>query len=339
MSIKIVILLAFVFSLLVTWAVRFGAKKQKVVDIPDTTRKLHAEPTALLGGLALFTSFWLCAGYFIFFKSVLGINLIQNSLGILFFGSLILLLVGIADEVRPFSPKKRLVLVVIVLLFAALEIPLKNITNPLGGKFVLPFFAGAVLVFGWLFITTMSVKLLDGVDGLASSVVGVGALVITCLTLSKQFYQPNVALVTVLFLIVILGFLVFNAPRASIFLGESGSLFIGFMIGGLSILAGSKIITALLVMAVPVLDVARVLMVRFKNKKPLMLGDRNHLHFVLIDRGWKEWHVLLFLVSVSALFGVAGLFLQSYQKILALIVIAIFFVVFSRRVTMGLGTV
>ena len=129
-----------------------------------------------------------------------------------------------------------------------------------------------------------------------------------------------------------LGFLLFNFHPAKIFLGESGSLFVGFMLGVLAVVGGGKLATALLVMAVPILDLARVMYVRHKRGQAIMQGDREHLHFKLLDRGWSERNVVILYYVVAAAFGTTTLFLQSYQKLLALGFLAIAMIAVGWRI-------
>jgi UDP-GlcNAc:undecaprenyl-phosphate GlcNAc-1-phosphate transferase len=120
-----------------------------------------------------------------------------------------------------------------------------------------------------------------------------------------------------------LGFLVFNFKPASIFLGESGSLFLGFMLGVLAVISGGKIATTLIVVAIPALDVVRVIVVRLLRGRPISLGDREHLHFRLLDSGYSERTVVLVLYAVAALCGGLTLFLQSTGKLIALSILVL----------------
>jgi UDP-GlcNAc:undecaprenyl-phosphate GlcNAc-1-phosphate transferase len=321
-----------ILGVVATLIVRALARYFKILDAPDGDRKKHGRAVPLWGGLAIFGAFWLSMYYLLAYNPVSGLPLIQNRILVLFFGSLLLLLVGLADDIKPLPAWARLLFVIVAVGLVAVYLPLQQLTNPFGGVLTISTLIGTALVFGWLLISTMSIKLLDGVDGLAAGTVFLGALIIAAQTLSNKFYQPNVAIVALALAGAIFGFLLFNVPKASIFLGESGSLFIGFMIGGLSILAGSKMATALLVMAVPVLDLVRVVMVRLRRGQQPWNGDREHLHFVLLDRGLKQWHVLLLLLGCAGVFGAAGLFLQSYQKIIALLLAGVVFLLYVFKI-------
>ena len=120
-----------------------------------------------------------------------------------------------------------------------------------------------------------------------------------------------------------LGFLIFNWHPAKIFLGEGGSLLIGYVLGVLAIISGAKIAIALLVMGLPILDVAWTISRRlFKGQNPFKFSDRRHLHHRLLDLGLGQRGTVIVFCSISLLFGLSGLFLQSQGKLLALLVLA-----------------
>ena len=316
---------AFALSIAVTWLTIKIASRLRIVDQPDAKRKRHLGAVPLLGGVAIFSSFWILIFYLLGWHQVRGLNLIANSLVAAFVGGIILVAIGIADDIKPFSAKFRLVLVIGGILMVALWIGgfLEKITNPFGGIIQLVPVIGTALTFVWLLGTTYTTKILDGLDGLATGVVAIGALMIYFLTSLTKFYQPNVALVALIFAGTCAGFLVFNFHPAKIFLGESGSLLIGYMLGILAVIGGGKLATALLVMAVPILDVVRVIYVRLRRRQSVFVGDREHLHFQLRDLGWSDRRVVLCYYAVAAVFGLTTLVLQSYQKLVALLFLAV----------------
>ena len=127
------------------------------------------------------------------------------------------------------------------------------------------------------------------------------------------------ALLALVFAGVCLGFLFWNFSPAKIFLGEGGGLFLGYILGVLAVISGGKIATALLVMAIPILDLLRVVIVRLKRGQPIFQGDREHLHFWLRDHGFSEKKIVLGLYLTAIVFGSLTLFLQSIGKMLALL--------------------
>jgi UDP-GlcNAc:undecaprenyl-phosphate/decaprenyl-phosphate GlcNAc-1-phosphate transferase len=121
----------------------------------------------------------------------------------------------------------------------------------------------------------------------------------------------------------LLGFLKFNFYPAKIFLGEGGATFVGFMLGCLSIISGGKIATALLIMGLPILDVVLVVLRRMFSGRHVYEGDRGHLHFRLLDAGLTQRQAVLILYFLALVFGLSSLFLQSKDKVVALVMLAI----------------
>lgn len=326
--------IAFLVSALLTFLIQKVAYRLRIVDNPDTDRHLHAKPTPLLGGVAIFLSFWLTVFTVVVYFPVYGIEKIVNPLVVACISSLIIMLVGIADDLYPFAAKYRLVLVALAVLVCVVYFPwLTKITNPWGGYFFLSNIFSNILVFCWFLGMTYTTKILDGLDGLATGIVSIGAFIIVLLTAVTKFYQPNVSLVALIFLAACLGFLLFNFYPAKIFLGESGSMFIGFMLAVLAVIGGGKLATALLVMAIPMLDLARVVYVRLRRGRSMFVGDREHLHFRMVDSGFSQKQAVIFLYIVSLIFGLATLFLQSLQKVYALFVLVIVMSLISHAVS------
>jgi UDP-N-acetylmuramyl pentapeptide phosphotransferase/UDP-N-acetylglucosamine-1-phosphate transferase len=184
-------------------------------------------------------------------------------------------------------------------------------------------------------IVMYTTKFLDGLDGLATSVSTVGAVMIMLLSLTAAYYQPDVALLAAVTIGAYVGFLFWNMHPASIFLGEGGSVFVGYMLGILAVISGGKLATALLVLGIPLMDVIWVIARRWKKNgfKNIVKGDRKHLHHRLLTLGWGQTTIVVLYVAIASAFGISALFLQSKEKLVALLVltlvmvlVAIFFV-------------
>ncbi len=327
---------ALALSVLLTVIVRKIALKKQIIDYPDHHRKLHNRPVPLLGGWAIFLAFWLMTGYLIFFTNVLGHNLQPQRLIGVFIGSLILMILGYFDDKKNLSPKIRLAVSALAVIIAiAGGVGLDKITNPFGGIISLAGWQvqlgcfgtfsilSSLIVFIWLLGMMYTTKISDGLDGLSTGIVLIGALMIFFLSRTGKFFQPDVAVVALILAGACLGFLFFNFYPAKIFLGEGGGLFLGFILGVLAIIAGGKIATALLVMAIPMLDFIRVIYLRFKIKQPLLKGDRRHLHYQLLDLGLGHRQTVLILYAISFAFGLTTLFLQSREKMFVLLILAV----------------
>ena len=337
-------LVAFGLSVVFTLVVKTFALKLQVVDVPNEARKQHATAVPLLGGMAIFVSFWLVVFYLYNFSEVVFKHFSAIQLILFFIATLILMVVGFFDDKFKIAYHYRLLFSTLaVLLVLAGGLNFDGITNPFGGTIGLDFwkihtiYFGTILVgveilaFLWLMGMIYTVKILDGLDGLAAGVVMIGALSVAALAGgSTKFFQPDVAAVALVLAGSCLGFLFFNFYPAKIFLGEGGGQFLGLMLGALSIIAGSKIATALLVMAVPIIDLVYVIFGRLKNHQSISQGDRRHLHFRLVDSGLKQWQAVLIFYTFSALFGVSALFMNSSWKLITLL--CLIFIIISLEI-------
>ncbi|MEK7164383.1 MAG: MraY family glycosyltransferase, partial [Patescibacteria group bacterium] len=186
----------------------------------------------------------------------------------------------------------------------------------------------------WLLGTMYTTKLLDGLDGLVSGITVISAFIIFALSLTHKTYQPDVALLAIVLAGSLAGFLIWNFHPAKIFLGEGGSVWVGFMLGVLAIISGGKVATALLVMGVPILDVAWVIIRRVLwEKKSLGESDSKHLHFRLLTAGLSQRKSVLVLWGFSALFGVTSLFLQTRGKVYSLLILLFATIILALWVT------
>jgi len=343
-------LVAFVLAILFTLLVKKIAQKKAIFDLPDNERKLHGQPIPLLGGTAIFVAFWLVIFYLFNFTNLLSKNFNTRQLILIFLAGLILMMVGYWDDKKRISYHWRLLFSVIaVLLVLAGGMNFTGVTNPFGGTIGLDFwkintqYFGTILVgvnilaFLWLLGMMYTVKILDGLDGLSTGVSAIGALSIAALAGgSTKFFQPDVALAALVLVGACMGFLFFNFYPAKIFLGEGGGQFLGLMLGTLAIIAGSKIATALLVMAVPIIDLAWVIGARIFGGQSVARGDRRHLHFRLVDIGWKQWQAVSLFYILSALFGFSALFMSSVFKIASLIILILMVIILEIYISVRL---
>ena len=215
-----------------------------------------------------------------------------------------------------------------------------TVTNPLGGFLEFGGWLAIVISFIWLCGMMYTTKLLDGLDGLASGIVLIGVLAIFFLSITDVYWQPTMALYTLIFAGILIGFLVWNWHPAKIFLGEGGSTLVGFVLGVLAIISGAKVATALLVMGIPILDVIWVIARRkFLEHHRVSIGDSKHLHFRLLKAGFSHKRAVLFYYFIAASFGAVSLFLQSRQKMVALALLALLMLVIGIIVTRRNGEI
>ena len=160
-------------------------------------------------------------------------------------------------------------------------------------------------------------------DGLVTGISGIAGIVIFGLSLGPQVNQTSTAFLALIFASCCFGFLPFNFHPAKIFLGEGGSTFTGFMIAALAVISGGKIATALLVLGIPILDVAWVIVNRLWFGTSPFAGDKKHLHFRLLDIGLSQRQAVMFLYFLALIFGGVAVFLQSVGKLVALLALGI----------------
>lgn len=313
---------SFILCVALTFIVRYLAIKLNIVDKPDKERKIHAKNTPLLGGVAIFIAFFVIS--YLIRDILLSGNLAWHHWFGVFVGASFLVIGGILDDKFNLAPAWQFiwpVLAVAAVIIGGVNI--EKITNPFGGYLYMGFWS-AVIIALWLLGMMYTTKLLDGVDGLVSGVVGIGAFVIFLFTMTTKYYQPDIGMAALVLSAVCLGFLIFNWHPASIFLGEGGSTLLGFILGVLAIISGGKIAIALLVMGIPILDVAWTIIRRIINgKNPFRFSDKLHLHFRLLNLGIGQRRTVIVYYVLSGLFGLSALFVQGMGKIFSLAILVI----------------
>lgn len=312
--------ISFSLSLAISYFWRKLAFSWRLLDYPGK-RKIHKKPIPLAGGWAIFLAF--------FFTLILVHNLLISGdlnynhwLGFLG-GALIIMIGGTLDDFFNLKAKWQIVfplLAIVLLLLGGVEI--SHLSSPFGGIISLEnlAFLSVILIFFWLLGMMYTTKLLDGVDGLVTGLGAIGAFIIFLFTSLTAYFQPDIAVAALIFSAACLAFLIFNFSPASIFLGEGGSLLIGYVLGVLAIISGAKIAIALLIIGIPALDVAWTIIRRLRmGKNPFSFSDRKHLHHRFLDVGLSQKQTALFYYFLALFFGTTGLFLQSQGKLIALL--------------------
>ena len=314
----------FVLALAVTPLVRRFALRKGFVDVP-APRKIHSQNIARIGGLAIFIPVILIiVGYLIFapFKlafiaeKTLGID--KNLLGVLL-GGLVIVAAGLYDDIKGLNPFWKLILqFAAAALVAIFGVKIWWLSNPFGNVIVLGGWSAAFVIL-WIVLITNVVNWLDGLDGLATGVSFIAAATLFVLSLQTFVNQPSTAMLSVILAGACLGFLPYNFHPAKIFLGDSGAMFLGFMLAVLAIISGGKIATAALVLGIPIFDAIWVVLRRIINKKAPWLADREHLHHRFLKAGLSQRQAVLLLYALSMGFAIAALFSQTKGKFWAAI--------------------
>lgn len=311
-----------------------------IVDRPGG-RRGHKGEVPRLGGVAVFLAFVAAIGIAAWRGSLTtGYNPNDfTRLNGLLIGGLGAFLFGLIDDRFDLPPGPQLIFQLILSLIAlATLLWLERFTLPFFGFVALAAHPWGPWVYVpltilWVMGMMNTVNWLDGLGGLAA---GVGAIL--CAVLAVHMHrvgQSSVALLPLALLGALLGFLPYNVAPSRVFLGSAGALFLGYALGGLGLIAGGRAPTVLLVMGLPVVDVAWQIFDRLRHRRSPAQADRGHLHFRLLDLGLSERAIVLLYWGFCAVFGLLALVVSPWHKLLALMGIGVVVVVvlawLSRR--------
>ena len=310
-----------------TFVVREFARRAGLVD-PCGERKVHVNPVPRIGGVAIVLSVAVSMTAIIglFGQHVLAAN--ARGLATVIGGALAVHLVGLVDDVRPMHARwKFLAQVVIALGVYLVGLRVTTLSLPFAGIVNLGSAIGMVFTIAWFVGITNAFNLIDGLDGLAA---GAALFALTTMFVVASFNGlVGAATVTIILAGATVGFLCFNFHPASIFLGDSGSLFLGFMLAGIGLLGSQKSPTVIAVaipivsLGLPVLDTALAVARRFLRGQPIFSADRAHIHHRLLSLGHSPRRVALLLYSACALLGLSGMLLVNDSAYVAVVLLVI----------------
>ena len=199
------------------------------------------------------------------------------------------------------------------------------LTNPFGGVWLLPYgdliLPGFLLLLVWVFLVMNAMNWLDGLDGLCGGVSFITFITIVFLSLKPEVYQPPIAILAIIGAGAVAGFLLFNMYPARILAGTVGSMFLGFLVATLAVIAGTKIATAFLVLSLPIADALFVIWQRLRDGVSIFQPDKRHLHYKLMELGWSERRIAGFFFLVTALIAGIALYTQALGKAVALLLV------------------
>lgn len=314
-------------SLAFTPVLRRICERYRLVDESNDERRVHLKAVPRLGGVAIFLSVVIALASLLLVDnlSTQTVRADAKAIETILFCGLLILGVGVYDDLIGTNALVKFVAVALVtLLFYALGGRIGGLSIPFVGQVTLHPLVGCLLTLVWVVGITNAFNLIDGIDGLASGSALFSSLVL--LTVSLLQGKGSVALVALALTGALAGFLRYNFNPASIFLGDSGSLFVGFSLATLSIMGSQKATTAvavaipILAFGLPVVDTTVTIGRRLLSGKPVFEGDREHIHHKLLARGWSQRRVALVLYGVSAIFGLAAmLFVNSGSGLTAVI--------------------
>jgi UDP-GlcNAc:undecaprenyl-phosphate/decaprenyl-phosphate GlcNAc-1-phosphate transferase len=319
---------AFCLTFFLTWGSLYLFPKLGLMDRP-VKYGLKRKPIPYYGGLVLFICF--VVSVFVFVK-------IDRHVAGLLLGAVLIAAVSFIDDLRGLSPWIRLfvqVLGAVVLVFSGIGI--HSISNPFGVPLSLDALQmsltldhvyqiavlSALFTIIWVVAIVNTMNWLDGLNGLTSGITVIAALTLFLLSIRPGIHydvssQVPVAMMSVILFAVALAFWLFDFFPAKILMGDTGSMFFGFLLASLAIFSGGKVATAFLVLGFPILDAIWVILRRILEGKSPMKGDRKHLHHRLLEIGLGERKALLLIYALCAVFGGIAVFLEGTQKVYAI---------------------
>ena len=289
------------------------SKKEGLVDVPNE-RKIHTKPISRIGGVAIWASTmltFLCLvlmSYYPYGKLMSGILL----------GSSLMFLLGLIDDIYGLGAKFKLLVQVSIATIVYLlgvqinTIPFLNLD--------LAWWLSYPITMLWIVVISNAVNFIDGVDGLAGSVVTVNALTLAILAITLSPPNPISALIGFILAGSMLAFLTFNFNPAKIFMGDSGALFAGFLLATISITGVMKVATLsillpFVVLAVPIIDITYASLRRIAKGKSPFVADAEHIHHKLLHAGFSQKKTVVILTSVAILAGGLACLFASHHAI------------------------
>jgi UDP-GlcNAc:undecaprenyl-phosphate/decaprenyl-phosphate GlcNAc-1-phosphate transferase len=302
------LIIAFLISLatsaILAFPIRKFAVKIGAMDIPDH-RKIHTEVTPRLGGLSIYLG--VVAGLLYLAPSHPQITAIA-------LGSMIVIVTGIIDDkyqIRPVIKLSGQLIAAIILIASGIIID--KVTLPFFGVVYLEYFSIPITIL-WIVGVTNAINLIDGLDGLAAGVSTIAFSSI--LVMAVIDYRLIVVYICIALIGSCIGFLFHNFYPAKIYMGDTGSLFLGYSVAVISMLGLFKnvalfsFIIPIIVLGVPILDTLFAIARRFLNKEPIMMPDKKHIHYQLLSAGFSHRATVLILYGFSAVFGMFAILLS-----------------------------
>lgn len=316
---------ALLVSLAVMPAVILLAKKTGALDAPNA-RKVHKTPIPRIGGLGIYAGF-MAAIVFVATKFGFDAEMVNETVGLVVSGSLIVAL-GLVDDYKNLPARIKLAgqICAAAVLVVVFGVRIDFVTDPFGDYLYLEWFAIPATMF-WLVGLTNTVNLIDGLDGLAAGVASIASFTILLIALEQNFIL--VAILTAALAGAACGFLKYNFHPAQIFMGDTGSMFLGFMLAGISVTGAVKsvatiaLIVPIFALGLPILDTTFAIVRRLRGGVPIFKPDKGHLHHRLLSVGFTQCQAVLLMYVISALFGLSAIALTAVSSQIAVVILLV----------------
>ncbi len=325
-------IVAFVFSFASTPLVRKWAFKLKAVDIPKDGRRMHTHPIPRLGGLAIIFGFTVAV---LCFYRAPSRRIIAS-----FIGAGIIAAMGVVDDIKALDAKPKFLIQILAACIVVIggNLKIDVLTNPNflseNPYWILPDWVSIPVTILWIVFITNAVNFIDGLDGLAAGVSAIMSVSLVFIALRVGEYP--VALLGISLMGACFGFLPYNFNPAKIFMGDTGSTFIGFLLATMSIQCVFKsyaiisFAVPLLILGLPLFDAVFAMLRRISKGQSPMKADRGHLHHRLIDMGFSQKQTVFILYAISGVLGITAVVLAestALRAILILICVLVFILI------------
>ncbi|MBI4785759.1 MAG: undecaprenyl/decaprenyl-phosphate alpha-N-acetylglucosaminyl 1-phosphate transferase [Chloroflexi bacterium] len=309
---------AFLVALGITPLAARLAPRLGTMDQP-AARRIHHVPMPRFGGLPLFVAFFAAVAVSLVYPRSDQYELLR--LGGLFGGAVVLFFVGAYDDHRELKALPQLLAQIIAASMAVgAGVLIREVNSPLGGLLKFETWFAVLFTVFWIVGMANTVNWLDGIDGLAGGVVAIAGVFLFIHALRQEQY--SIALLAAALVGAVLGFLPFNFSPARIFLGTAGALVLGYALSVLSIIGAARVAFALLLLGIPIMDVAWQIVSRVRLGTSPFSPTRTHLHHRLLDAGLSQRTIVLLYYGFTAISGLLALVLPlGFYKLIALVVI------------------
>jgi UDP-GlcNAc:undecaprenyl-phosphate GlcNAc-1-phosphate transferase len=322
-------IVALVISYILTPFVKRLAWKAGAVDIPKDERRVHTKPIPRIGGLAIYIAFIVTV--------LITMPVTDNIKGVIIGGTLITIL-GVLDDIYNLPAKIKLlgqVAAAGILVYFGIKV--EWVTNPLGDMVYLGKLSIPITIF-WIVGVTNTLNFIDGLDGLAAGIASIASFTLMLVALNEGL--GPVVILTAALAGGAVGFLPFNFNPAKIFMGDTGAMFLGYVLAAISVMGAIKSATAIalavpiLALGLPIFDTAFAILRRAINGYPVMKADKDHLHHRLLAIGLTQRQTVLIMYSISAALGMSAIALSEMGLLQAgfiLIVLITLLVIAGRQ--------
>jgi UDP-GlcNAc:undecaprenyl-phosphate/decaprenyl-phosphate GlcNAc-1-phosphate transferase len=337
--------LSFVSALIATWVCKAIAIRFNIVDTPDNLVKTHKRPVAYLGGVGVLIGLFvgILSGVYIL-RGQTGLPVIMQRLFGVIIGGTIACFVGVVDDILDISPGKKMlgqIIAAVFIILAGIWPDLSEIVKPLGWQTMsdnTEMVIAIPIVILFVLGATNSLNLLDGLDGLCGGVTVIITVGMLILVLRRSTYvfssvhgDITRAIVCLALLGGVCGFLPFNRHPAKIFMGDAGSMLLGFVVAAVMMMFARIVprwwTASIVVFGLPILDTGTALLRRLINKRPLFVSDRGHIYDQMIDRGIPLKRTVEICYALAGLYAFAGILVSMIRTRYSVIACVVIFLV------------